>query len=455
MGKSLSLAPRTWTQLEKHRHIFAKIFVSIIFVGITYRLFFNRSLTFSAPLSGSHQLQASPSRNPYYLDKFLSGDIQNNDPQASSDNDGGGKKSPADKMEEPKNAQTQTEKCDLFSGEWIPNPSEPIYNNVSCPIVQGHQNCMKNGRPDSGYLYWRWKPRDCELPSFDPTKFLNSMRNKALAFIGDSICRNQVESLVCLLSVEAAAIEYYHDEEYKSKKWKFSPYNFTLAVIWSPLLLQAEINEDQNGVSKSIIQLHLDVLDKKWTDEYRNFDYIVTSGGKWFLKAAIYREKNTQVGCHHCERKDLTELGFGYAYRKALHNTFDFFNKSDYKGMLILRTSTPDHFENGQWSSGGICNRTVPFREGEVSLIDNDRTLRSIELEEFQMAANFSKYELKLLDTTQLSLLRPDGHPGPYRQFHPFAEDKNAKVQNDCLHWCLPGPIDSWNDILMKMILDR
>ncbi|RHN49530.1 putative PC-Esterase [Medicago truncatula] len=67
----------------------------------------------------------------------------------------------------------------------------------------------------------------------------------------------------------------------------------------------------------------------------------------------------------------------------------------------------------------------------------------------FNKAAAISRGEhLKLLDTTWLSLLRPDGHLGPYRQFHPL---ENGKVQNDCLHWYLPGPIDSWNDVLMQM----
>lgn len=92
------------------------------------------------------------------------------------------------------------EKCDLFKGTWIPNPSGPIYDNESCAVVEAHQNCMKNGRPDSEYLYWRWKPQDCELPQFNSVRFLEAMRNKSWAFIGDSISRNHVQSLLCILS---------------------------------------------------------------------------------------------------------------------------------------------------------------------------------------------------------------------------------------------------------------
>ncbi|KAF5196565.1 trichome birefringence-like [Thalictrum thalictroides] len=348
-------------------------------------------------------------------------------------------------------------KCDLFTGDWIPNPSGPIYTNESCHVVEPHQNCMKNGRPDSGYLYWRWKPRECEIPRFDAKKFLELMRNKQWAFIGDSIQRNNVQSLLCILSKVEEGVMVYHDEKYSSKRWLFPSYNFTLAVIWSPFLVEAATFEDINGVSTADIQLHLDKLDHTWVDQYQSIDYMIFSGGKWFFKTAIYYENDKVVGCHYCPGQNLTELGFVYAYRKALELVYNYIVTSNHKGVIFFRMLTPDHFENGEWFSGGTCTQTVPYKDGESKLNDIDVVLRDIELEEFKKAealASKNKVNLKLFDTTYLSLLRPDGHPGPYRHFHPFAKDKNAKVQNDCLHWCLPGPIDSWSDLLMEMVVN-
>lgn len=92
------------------------------------------------------------------------------------------------------------EKCDIFTGEWIADKSGPAYTDESCNVIESHQNCLRNGRPDSDYLFWRWRPLNCEVPRFNSERFLDLMRNKSWAFVGDSISRNHVQSLLCILS---------------------------------------------------------------------------------------------------------------------------------------------------------------------------------------------------------------------------------------------------------------
>lgn len=91
-------------------------------------------------------------------------------------------------------------KCDIFTGEWVPNPEAPYYTNTTCWAIHEHQNCQKYGRPDSEFMKWKWKPDGCELPVFNPAQFLELLRGKSLAFVGDSVGRNQMQSLICLLS---------------------------------------------------------------------------------------------------------------------------------------------------------------------------------------------------------------------------------------------------------------
>ncbi|CAD6339705.1 unnamed protein product [Miscanthus lutarioriparius] len=58
------------------------------------------------------------------------------------------------------------------------------------------------------------------------------------------------------------------------------------------------------------------------------------------------------------------------------------------------------------------------------------------------------------LDVTTLANLRPDGHLGPYMHKDPFAGGgAGGRVQNDCVHWCMPGPVGTFNEILLQNIL--
>jgi len=91
--------------------------------------------------------------------------------------------------------------CDLSLGEWVQNREGPnYYTNMSCNATYEYQNCMKYGRPDTDFFKWKQKPDGCELPIFDAHQFLEIVRGKSMAFVGDSVARNHMQSLICLLS---------------------------------------------------------------------------------------------------------------------------------------------------------------------------------------------------------------------------------------------------------------
>lgn len=103
------------------------------------------------------------------------------------------------------------EKCDLFNGHWIRDWEQPVYTNTSCLTIPEPRNCFKNGRVDTDFLKWRWKPDACEIPRFNAKLFLQNFRGKSMAFIGDSVARNHMESLHCLLSQVGSLIYVYKD----------------------------------------------------------------------------------------------------------------------------------------------------------------------------------------------------------------------------------------------------
>lgn len=87
----------------------------------------------------------------------------------------------------------------MFEGRWVRDHGRMAYDGRSCPTIPESKNCAKYGK-EQGYVQWRWKPEGCDLPWFDANKFLRIVRGKRMAFVGDSVSRNQMESLLCLLS---------------------------------------------------------------------------------------------------------------------------------------------------------------------------------------------------------------------------------------------------------------
>ncbi|XP_027359109.1 protein trichome birefringence-like 19 [Abrus precatorius] len=348
---------------------------------------------------------------------------------------------------------TYVKKCDIFKGEWVPNPNAPYYTNKTCWAIHEHQNCMKHGRPDSEFMKWRWKPYECEVPIFNPFQFLEIVKGKSMAFVGDSVGRNQMQSMICLLSrVEWPVDVSYPPGDFFIKRWKYPSYNFTMVTFWTPHLVRAEKAYSNGSSHIDHFNLYLDEFDEKWTTQIKEFDYVIIDGGHWFFGPMVFYEKRKIIGCHKCLLENVTNLTMFYGYRRALSTALKAISSLEtFKGITFLRTFSPSHFENGSWDHGGNCIRNKPFSSRETRLESLFLELYKIQLEEFKVARKEAKMKgskFMLFDITQAMLLRPDGHPSKYGQWI----HENMTKSNDCVHWCLPGPIDTWGDLLLEML---
>lgn len=73
----------------------------------------------------------------------------------------------AESAEEQAVVEEKLRGCDLYKGSWVKDGDEyPLYQPGSCPYVDEAFDCQRNGRRDSDYLNWRWKPDGCDLPRY-------------------------------------------------------------------------------------------------------------------------------------------------------------------------------------------------------------------------------------------------------------------------------------------------
>ncbi|KAK9665624.1 hypothetical protein RND81_14G124500 [Saponaria officinalis] len=348
--------------------------------------------------------------------------------------------------------------CDLFRGEWFYDSSGPVYTNNTCPVITQMQNCQGNGRPDKEYESWRWKPAQCELPRFNGTKFLELMSGKTLAFVGDSVARNQMESLLCLLwQVEAPK----NRGNRHMQRWFFRSKSVMIVRIWSSWLVH-QTSEPSGDVPQGVAQLHLDIPDETFMQYIPDFDVVVLSSGHWFAKQSVYLLNNEIVG---------TQLWSPPNKQPMKINNVDAFGISvetcmaamathpNYTGLTILRSYSPDHYEGGAWNTGGSCTGKVrPILPGQLVENGFTNTMHEKQVTGFNQGVkkqtNGSKS--KLLDITDVFSYRHDGHPGPYRSPDPNKITKRGPdgkpPPQDCLHWCMPGPVDTWNELVLEII---
>ncbi|KAK4477402.1 hypothetical protein RD792_016623 [Penstemon davidsonii] len=262
-----------------------------------------------------------------------------------------------------------------------------------------------------------------------------------------------MESLLCLLSTVEIPKSVYKDAEDRFTTWEFQNHNFTLMALWSQFLVVAN-ERIINGTSTGGFDLHLDKVDTNWSDKLPSIDYAVFSDAHWFFRQNYLYERDNLIGCVYCQAPNVTDLGPSVAIKRAFETAFKEINncKNCKKIFTLLRTFSPSHFEGAAWNNGGGCNRTLPIGEEEVNKGGSDWDYRKIQVEEIDIARSLGEGSgniFEILDVTEIMLMRPDGHPGLYWG------NRWMKGYSDCIHWCLPGPIDTWNELLLEMVKRR
>ncbi|XP_050216150.1 protein trichome birefringence-like 4 [Mercurialis annua] len=339
--------------------------------------------------------------------------------------------------------------CDIFSGNWVLDYGfDPIYKPGSCPFVDDSFNCFKNGKPDMGYLRYRWKPHGCQIPRFDGRNMLEMLKGKRLVFVGDSLNRNMWESLVCSLREsllnKTRVFEVSGRKEFRTLgfySFKFIDYNCSIDFVKSPFLVQEWKASDTSGRRRET--LRLDVIQGTST-KYCDADIIIFNTGHWWTHQKTYKGKDYfQEGSHVYNRLEVTE-----AYTKALSTWAQWVdaNVNSSHTRVFFRGYSASHFRKVAWNSSiGRC-------DSEKLPITNDTDLAPYPwmMSVVESVISEMKTPVFYLNITRMTDYRKDGHPSSYRQ--PEIKRTPEMIQ-DCSHWCLPGVPDSWNELLYATLL--
>ncbi|CAA7046177.1 unnamed protein product [Microthlaspi erraticum] len=327
------------------------------------------------------------------------------------------------------------ERCDYSVGKWSYDETYPLYDS-DCPYLSPALSCQGNGRPDSYYQKWRWLPKSCSLPRFNALKFLGKMRKKRIMLVGDSIMRNQWESLVCL--VQSVIPTHRKKLTYNGPTMSFHSldYETLIEFCWAPLLVELKKRGDHKRV------LHLDSIEDN-ARYWRGVDVLVFDSAHWWT----HSQKWSSWDYYMEGEKLFKAMDPMVAYERGLTTWAKWveINLDPSKTKVIFRTISPRE-------SGEKCynqRHPLPSSLNRSHVTEHSRVLKKVLMS--------MKYRVYLHDITTMSAYRRDGHPSVFKRAM-REEEKHHRVaghSSDCSHWCLPGVPDIWNEMLSSIILTK
>ncbi|CAA3033565.1 trichome birefringence-like 41 [Olea europaea subsp. europaea] len=257
------------------------------------------------------------------------------------------------------------------------------------------------------------------------------MKGKKIMFVGDSLSLNQWQSLTCMLHAAVPQSNFSLQRRGDLSTFYFSDYNVSLMLLRNAFLVDL-VKEKMGRILK------LDSIQNG--NSWKGLDMLIFNTWHWWLhkgsaKPWDYIQKGDKL------YKDMDRLiAFGEGLKTWSKWVDSNIDPSQTK--VFFQGISPTHYNGAEWnaSKGTTCNGETQPITGSTYPGGSSPAVVVVK----GVLSNMST-TVGLLDVTQLSQLRKDGHPSIY--------GIGGAKGNDCSHWCLPGVPDTWNQLFYAILV--
>lgn len=299
------------------------------------------------------------------------------------------------------------------TGTWVKNESIRSYPYAGNEDYEWSPRCteMENEYLATGkvpsHLKYRWQPESCDLAPFDRKELCRRLDGKTIGFIGDSLQQQFKSSLAGLMLGHLP-----------NKKATNPPVNKTK----KGLELCPTDDDNQHSVT---------MVFRRW-DKYQGSQ----------------EDRDTLIDI--AQRSDYLLINWGVHYQpwaEMENATKDFINVLEEHWQppqkkperLFWRSTVVAHM-HCEDSTAPLGSTENPFK-GNETYHQGDILRQDLELVR-PLLRGSTKLDATFLDIRKSMLLRTDGHR---------VVGHNGK--KDCLHYCKPGPTDSWAELFYHHVV--
>ncbi|KAG6491579.1 protein trichome birefringence-like 28 [Zingiber officinale] len=345
------------------------------------------------------------------------------------------------------------EACDLSDGDWVFDQDYPPYREGDCEFLSKQVSCLQNGRPDTLYQKWRWQPKNCSLPRFDARRMLEWLRGRRMVFVGDSINRNQWESMVCLMQTVVPRGRRSRIVDGSRIIFPIKEYHASIEFYWAPFLVESNSDEPEFH-SIPVRVINPDSVEKH-AAHWKGADVLVFNSYIWWMNDP--RMKVLRPGAKNWTEHQ--EIGRREAYERVLRTVFDWVDRNldPNSSSVFFMSMSPLHGRSMDWGNpdGVKCAKErEPIRNMSGVHIGTEMGLWALAR---KAAASTARVPVTFVDITAMSERRKDAHTSVFtmqqgKVLTPEQKAEPAKFA-DCLHWCVPGLPDTWNQLIYARFL--